>query len=64
VDVALLLHALDALAQLTQLLTLNARQPVIARTAIALVLTPPVPKRLRGDPEGLRNIRDRATLTN
>ena len=43
-DVALLLQALDALAQLTQLLTLDARQPVIALTAIALVLTLPVPQ--------------------
>ena len=31
--------------------------------AVALVLTLPVPKRLRGDPEALRDIRDRATLT-
>src|SRR6266508_1725823 len=62
-DVALLLQAPDAPPQLTQLLTLDAGQPVVALTPVALALASPVTQRLLRHPEALSDIRDRAALT-
>src|SRR5215210_2078035 len=62
-NVALLLQAPHALSQLAQLLALGAGQPVIALTAVALALAPPVTQRLLRHPQALSDIRDRAALT-
>ena len=58
-DVALLLQALDALSELTQLFALGAAQPVVAIATVTLILALPVTQRLRRDPQARRQIRDR-----
>src|SRR4051794_16319904 len=62
-NVTLLLEALDALPELSQLLALGAGDPVIALAAIALTLTAPVPQRLRRHPQRLGDVGDGAAGT-
>src|SRR5512132_3817499 len=59
-DVALLLQAPDALAQLPELLALGAGQRVMALTAVGLLLLAPVAQRLLRDPQRLSDVRDQA----
>src|SRR5215212_7973213 len=57
-DVALLLQALHAPPQLTQLLALGAREPVIAFSAVDRDLLGPVAQRLLRHAQALGNVTD------
>jgi hypothetical protein len=62
-DVALLLQALDALAQLAQLLALGARQPIVALTRSRCSWRVQLRDDCADTPRRGGDVRDRAALT-
>jgi hypothetical protein len=55
-DVALLFNALHPFAKLTELFALRARQPIVALSAIELVLLDPDMQRLIAAAQALRDV--------